>query len=89
MTNCKRIFTASIIKYLLVMQDLEQVGEGIRCADVAKRLSVTRPSVHAMMRTLKEIQLVDKDRYGSIYFTELGRALSCKCKSYYNAIISF
>ena len=65
MTNSIRSLTSSNIKYLLVMIKLYTTEKFIRSIDIAKKLGVTKPRVHAMIRTLQAMELVYKHAYGS------------------------
>lgn len=62
------------IRYLLALYEIGRQKENIRSVDVAKRLCVSRASVHNMMRMLAEEGLVTKDHYGDIVLTEAGQA---------------
>lgn len=50
MTN-RRTLTASNIRYLLTMKELDRDGCGVRCVDLASALNLSKPSVHNMMDT--------------------------------------
>ncbi len=82
----KQLLTAANIKYLLVMNELMQDGKGVRCVDIADSLGITRPSVHTMMNTLRDMQLIRKDRYGEAFFTDDGRDLAERYARYFDAI---
>ncbi|MBQ8604796.1 MAG: hypothetical protein IJ410_08155 [Oscillospiraceae bacterium] len=68
--------TATNIRYLITIHHLGQKDRFVKCADVSKILSVTRPSVHAMMKTLTEMALIEKPRYGKVNFTARGMELA-------------
>ena len=74
MTGQSQPLTAANIRYLLALQELDLEGRGVRCVDLAGRLSLTKPSVHAMIGTLERLELVSRERYGTIHLTEPGRA---------------
>lgn len=86
MANIKRSLTASNIKYLLAIKELGCKEPSVCCAEIAKALSVSKPSVHRMMDTLKEMELVLKDRYGTVSLTEEGGALACIYAEYFEII---
>ena len=44
--------TAVVIRYLLVIRELDEDESGARSIDIAARLQVTKPSVHTMLKTL-------------------------------------
>lgn len=76
MTNCMQPLSVANLKYLLVLRELDRDGKGVRCVDVAETLGITKPSVHSMMGTLQQMELVEKSRYGVVRFTPDGRALA-------------
>ncbi|NCC67385.1 MAG: hypothetical protein EOM14_04185 [Clostridia bacterium] len=73
MPDCNLELSATNIKYLLVIGELEKSGSGVRCVDMAKRLGVTKPSVYTMINTLCRLKLVSKERYGTVHLTDIGR----------------
>lgn len=83
MANPHITLTASNIKYLLVLKELNQTDGGVRCASIAEALGVSRPSVHRMIDTLKELGLVQKSRYGMVFFTRQGQVLAEQYSIYY------
>ena len=68
--------TSKNIRYLIAIHGLGGKDRFIKCTDIARNLSVTRPSVHAMVNTLSELQLIEKPRYGKVIFTQYGAQLS-------------
>lgn len=68
--------TNTNIRYLLTIYDLSQVRLEVSSKDIAASLAVSRASVTSMMSILIEKNLVDKERYGKIHLTGLGRALA-------------
>jgi DtxR family Mn-dependent transcriptional regulator len=60
--------------YLRKMCELDQAG-GVRSAELARALGVSRPSVHDAAEKLKEAGLVEKDDYAPLRLTEAGRSL--------------
>lgn len=80
--------SASSIRYLITMHSLS--GEnGMRCVDIAGALNVTKPSVHRMMETLSEKALVQKVKYGMVFFTEEGCKRAARYAVYYDIIFRF
>lgn len=75
MTESMRL-SASGIRYLLAMHALEKAESGVRSAELAAALGVSRPSVHNMMNTLQGLGLIDKGSYSSARLTDAGRALA-------------
>ena len=79
--------TASNIKYLIALHELDSSSErGIRCVDIAKRLNITKPSVHTMINNLRELGLVVKEHYGSVYLTDAGKHAAKRYIEHYSAI---
>lgn len=77
--------TAANIKYLLALHELD-ADEGVRCVDVAQALDISRPSVHAMIKTLEGMKLVEKPRYGVVCFTAQGKLLADLYKECFEAV---
>lgn len=57
---------------------------GVRSADIAAFLGVTKPSVHHAMKILQQAGLVIKPLYGEISLTDKGRSqaqiMICRCE---------
>mgnify|MGYP001625916473 FL=1 len=68
--------TNTNIRYLLTIYDLSQVRLEVSSKDIAASLAVSRASVTSMMSILIDKNLVDKERYGKIHLTRLGRTLA-------------
>lgn len=82
----KNTLTASNIKYLLAISELSRDGAGVRCVDISKTMSVSKPSVHKMMDTLKRMELIQKDEYSVVYLTEAGQALAAQYSRRFQAL---
>lgn len=78
MTSRIESLTAANIKYLLVLHRLDQGKGGVRCTDVAEMLKVSKPSTHKMMNAFKNLGLISKGHYGSVYLTHFGKELACR-----------
>ena len=79
--------TAANIKYLLILHELECCTErGIRCVDIAKRLNITKPSVHTMINNLRDLGLVVKEHYGSVYMTDAGKHAAKRYIEHYSSL---
>lgn len=68
--------TNTNIRYLLAIYDLSQVRLEVSSKDIAANLAVSRASVTSMMSSLTDKRLVNKERYGKIHLTGLGRTLA-------------
>ena len=71
MTNSNAL-TASNIRYLLTMKELDGDGRGVRCIALATALGLSKPSVHNMMGTFSQMGLISRDSYGAAFFTDEG-----------------
>ena len=89
LANQNKTLTASNIKYLLVMKELSCDRNGVRSTDIAKRLEITKPSVYTLLKTLQGLNLIQKDRYSVIYFTEQGFETAEKYLSYFETIQTY
>lgn len=79
--------TAANIKYLLTLNELDGPNSrGIRCVDVAKKLEITKPSVHTMIKNLRDMGLVIKEHYGTVYMTREGKRAADRYSEYYCAL---
>lgn len=66
MTNSNAL-TASNIRYLLTMKELDGDGRGVRCIALATALGLSKPSVHNMMGTFSQMGLISRDSYGAAF----------------------
>lgn len=78
--------SASNLRYLMVMKGLGENGRGVRCTDVATELGLSKPSVHNMMHTFRDMGLIRKDSYGASFFTEEGSRLVQRYSEYVDAL---
>ena len=78
--------TAANIRYLLAIEDLDRDGKGVRCVDVAQALGITKPSVHSMVDSMKDMGLLEKPHYGVIRLTDLGRSTADRYPVYFQTI---
>lgn len=88
MANSKQALTASNIKYILALHTLCTDSSSVRCVNLAKMLEVTKPSVHTMMNTFKNMNLVNKDRYGTVSLTNKGKRIANQYNEYYEVVSS-
>lgn len=82
----KLALTQANIRYLLAIEALDRDGSGVRCVDVAQTLGITKPSVHSMMNTLKQMSLLEKSYYGVIHLTEEGRRVAQRYQGWFQSI---
>ena len=62
--------------YLEAIYVLSKEDEHVRMSDVAKQLSVSKPSVNKAINLLQEKGYLTHQHYGSILLTEEGKALA-------------
>lgn len=67
--------SASKIRYLVTLSQLDPERKGVRSISLARRLNISRPSVHAMIEKLEDMGYVTKEYYGIIYLTDKGMAV--------------
>lgn len=79
--------TSANIKYLITIYKLDPQCKGIRCVDLSNELKITKPSVHNMADNLCRMNLIKKEHYGTIVFTEEGKRLALKYNAYYDYIL--
>lgn len=72
--------TGAHMKYLAVIYEVSCAGNTVSCAEVARRLGVTRPSVSRMLDVLNEKGMTTKERYGKIALTEEGLRVAQRVK---------
>ncbi len=89
MENEQQGLSASQIRYLLAMYDRCDENGRIRSVTIATALGVTKPSVHTMMKTLKDAGWIRKDQYGSVSFTAQGMQLCEQYIRYYRLLCGY
>lgn len=78
--------SATNIRYILVIHQLEQSHKFVKCTDIANILSVSRPSVHAMIKTLRGMEIITKPHYGKVNFTLSGKQLAEDYSKYFDVL---
>ena len=68
--------TSGQARYLLAVYHLGLGARGVRCADIARMLDVTRPSVVKMLSFFSQRCLIARERYGKVYLTDTGCLLA-------------
>jgi len=64
--------------YLETIYILEESHGHAHVAEIASLLKVTKPSVTKAMKSLKEDEMIFKEKYGSITLTDKGKKLAKK-----------
>lgn len=75
--------------YLEAIYVLSKEDEHVRMSDVAKHLSVSKPSVNKAINLLQEKGYLTHQHYGSILLTEEGRTLAKKVYERHKVIKRF
>ena len=75
--------------YLEAIYVLSKEDEHVRMSDVAKQLSVSKPSVNKAINLLQEKGYLTHQHYGSILLTEEGRTLAKKVYERHKVIKRF
>ena len=65
--------TANQIRYLLTIKQLAETKHVIKSIDVAKRLNISRASVHKMLGCLKDMNYIRQEPYSSIRLSRSGQ----------------
>ena len=85
MTN-EKMLSAADMRYLLTIASLYREGVGVRCVDIASALHLSKPSVHSRMKSFAQAGLVDKESYGVVYLTEMGRQVAARYQTYASGV---
>ena len=78
--------TGSQIRYLLTIKKLNDSKHVIKSVDVANELNYSRASVHKMLVTLKEMNIIQQKYYGYIYLTSYGSRTATDCQKKYDKV---
>lgn len=87
MSNEQQALTAANIRYLLVIRKLDTRQQGVRGTDIAKLLGVTKPSVFTMTQNLRQLGLVEKEKYGTVFLTPLGQKRAAQYADCYTLLV--
>ena len=79
----KMKLTGNQIMYLLTIKKLAGNRHVVKSVDVARDLNYSRASVHKMLKSLKDLNYIQQEHYGSIRLTSSGsRAATSYLKKY-------
>lgn len=78
--------TGNQIIYLLTIRKLAETKHVIKSVDVARELDYSRASVHKMLKSLGELDLINHEYYGSIKLTPLGKRKAGEYQKKYDKI---
>jgi len=88
MNSIQDSLTGTNIKYLLAVYWLGNGINPVKSIELADNLSVTKPSVHIMLKTLSRLGLIEKNHYGKINLTDIGIQTAEKYDYYYSIILN-
>ena len=78
--------TANQIRYLLVIRQLNEEKHIVKSVDIANIFGYSRASVHKMLVTLKEMNIIQQKYYGYIYLTSYGSRTATECQKKYDKV---
>ena len=76
-------------RYLFAIYELGQTGKPIRSKDIASSLKLKPPSVSKMLNALSEDDLIEKEFYGTVTFTQSGAAMANQLYMDYLTLFAF
>ena len=82
-------FSESAEMYLEAILELESKNKTVRSVDIARFLSVSKPSVNRAMHSLKKEGYILKEPYGDITFTQKGREKAIRIHEMHHTITDF
>ncbi len=74
------------IESIVVLSEMHRV---VRVKDIAKKLNIKMPSVSAALAKLKEMELIEYEKYGYIELTEKGQELAGRVLKRHKCLIDF
>lgn len=80
--------TTAQIKYILAIYELQPLGI-VRLGQIARRLQVSKPSVHRMLAQLKRRGLIELDEKGLPRMTESGAETARSYAKQYHTMLDF
>ena len=75
--------------YVEAIVMLSATNRVVRVKDIAGKLNIKMPSVSAALAKLKEMDLIDYEKYGYIELTEKGQDLAGRVLKRHNCLIEF
>lgn len=79
----------SLEDYLKEIYVLNQDAQEVRVTDIARERGISKPSVNRAMNTLKEMQLLEHEHYGTITLTDSGMEMAKNILDNYKVIYRF
>lgn len=68
--------TSNMEDYIETIANLAEEHRVVRVKDIAKKLSIKMPSVTAALNKLKEMELIEYEKYGFIELTPRGKSVA-------------
>lgn len=84
-----RYLTASLEDYLEIIHILKQDADSVGITDIARALSISKPSVNKAINTLKLEGFVFQEKYGKINLTEKGESTAKSIYKKHKILIEF
>ncbi|HNW29923.1 MAG TPA: metal-dependent transcriptional regulator [Spirochaetota bacterium] len=75
--------------YVEAIVMLSATNRVVRVKDIASKLNIKMPSVSAALVKLKEMDLIDYEKYGYVELTEKGQDLAGRVLKRHNCLIEF
>ena len=75
--------------YIEAIVMLSETNRVVRVKDIAAKLNIKMPSVSAALARLKEMELIDYEKYGYVELTERGKELADRVLKRHNCLIDF
>ena len=70
--------TSNMEDYMEAIAMLSMTNRVVRVKDIARKLNIKMPSVTAALGKLREMNLIDYEKYGYIELTEEGKAIASR-----------
>jgi DtxR family transcriptional regulator, Mn-dependent transcriptional regulator len=75
--------------YMEAIIMLSYSNKVVRVKDIARKLDIKMPSVSAALAKLKEMELIDYEKYGYVELTQRGQELADRVLKRHNCLIDF
>ena len=75
--------------YMEAIAMLMVTNKVVRVKDIAKKLNIKMPSVTAALNKLKEMELIEYEKYGFIELTEEGRVIADRVYNKHSCLAQF
>jgi DtxR family Mn-dependent transcriptional regulator len=81
--------TESLEMYLETIGLLREKSKVARVTDIARELSVSKPSVHAALHELERRGLIEHEHYGEVYLSPAGKAAAAEIRRRHDLLTEF